>query len=169
MFFSERYAIQDCGLYHPDEISYTTTSGADTTYPTGLTYEFTPDGDFEYCVTMKLVSATRLYLTSKNNSTIGSIINYGLGLSDTNNQKLNVSIRTTTTQNNQYGSGMPTDSWADVRITRINNLWSIYANDTLLVDNISIDWWDSKAPFIFVWAIWTVTTARAKNIKIKAL
>lgn len=166
--FSKTYGIEDCLIYDTTGFSYTSTSTADTQYPTGWDYALQSISDFELEFDYNPPSNSfRLYFTGTHVITQGTDIQYGIGFSRDSNGKLTFSVRDTRTQNTTCQS-IPSGN-NTYRVVFNGNTCNVYVNDVQQVSNRTISWWSSHFPYYFGWAIWGKGTASVSNIKIKQL
>ena len=164
---SETYELEDCDFYIP-EIVKTTTTSTDTSYPSGVDYacELT---NYELSFTYQMYAGFRLYFNNTKVTNIGNPCNYGFGFAREGTVgKFNVSTRTTSTSNTQYGNTINEGTTVDVRLVVQGTHVEIYYNDTKIVDN-TYSWLSSYPMHYLNWAIWKAGTIKAFDIKFKPL
>ena len=164
---SETYDIEDCDFYIP-EIVKTTTTSTDTTYPSGVDYACQLT-NYELSFTYQMYAGFRLYFVNTKVTNIDDPCNYGFGFAREGTVgKFNVSTRTTSTSNTQYGNTINEGTTVDVRLVVQGTHVEIYYNDSKIVDN-TYSWLSSSPMHYLNWAIWKAGTIKAFDIKFKPL
>ena len=164
---SETFSIEDCDFYIP-EIVKTTTTSTDTSYPSGVDYACQLT-NYELSFTYQMHASFRLYFTNTKVTNIGDPCNYGFGFAREGTVgKFNVSTRTTSTSNTQYGNTINEGATVDVRLVVQGTRVEIYYNDSKIVDN-TYSWLSSYPMHYLNWAIWKAGTIKAFDIKFKQL
>lgn len=166
MFLQEIFVVEDCVYYNPTGVTFVSNSSTDRVEPSGLeAFEYTPTGNFELTFDIDDTSTGKRFGLFSKNETTSTTTKYGVASNYTSNTKINLVIRTTTSQSNEYNVSSKPNT---VKFVRNGNNTALYLNNVLQTTQ-SITWWDSYAPYVFKWGIWATGTATITNIKIKAL
>lgn len=167
IILQETYELTDYIKYDPTGFTKTTTSSADTTYPSNYDLEIPSINNFQLEFDYNNPQSFRLYLASTNVTEVGSSIQYGIGFTRDGSGRFTFTERTTSTSNTTCQS--ISSGTNHYKVVFNGNTVSVWVNDVQQVSNKSLSWWDTHFPYYFNWACWTVGTGTVTNIKVKAL
>lgn len=163
----ETYELEDYIKYDPTGFTKTTTSSADTTYPSNYDLEIPSINNFQLEFDYNNPQSFRLYLASTKVTEVGISIQYGIGFTRDGSGRFIFTERTTSTSNTTCQS-IPSGT-NHYKVVFNGNTVSVWVNDVQQVSNKSLSWWNTHFPYYFNWACWAVGTGTVTNIKVKAL
>ena len=167
MVLQETYELEDYIKYDPTGFTKTTTSSADTTYPSNYDLEIPSINNFQLEFDYNNPQSFRLYLASTKVTEVGTSIQYGIGFTRDGSGRFTFTERTTST-NNTTCQSIPSGT-NHYKVVFNGNTVSVWVNDVQQVSNKTLSWWSSHFPYYFNWAIWATGTGTVSNIKVKAL